>query len=105
MSSAHGKLVTDTGGIIGVWPAGAMFRNMDLWASYIAQLVVNVGADHVAIGTDMEGGIDGVFNDYAAYPKVVEALLSKGLSAADAIKIVGGNHARVFKAVAAAAAA
>lgn len=104
MSLDHGKTIVGTGGIIGLWPLGQMFRNVDVWAGYIAKMASVIGVDHVAIGSDMEGGIDEVFADYVTYPKVVESLLAKGLSVSDVAKIVGGNHARVFKAVAAAAA-
>ncbi len=103
MSLEHAKAIVGTGGIIGMWPAGQLFRNVDVWAGYIAKMTSVIGVDHVAIGTDMEGGIDEVFADFATYPKVIESLLSKGLSAADVAKIVGGNHARVFNSVAAAA--
>jgi membrane dipeptidase len=104
LSFAQAQPVLKSGGIIGIWPAGAMFRNVDVWAGYIAQMASAVGADRLAIGTDMEGGIDEVFSDYATYPKLVEALLAKNIAPADVAKIVGGNHMRVFKEVAAAAA-
>ncbi len=103
MTLAHAKPILDSGGLIGMWPAGALFRNIDVWAGYLAKMTGAIGADHVGIGSDMEGGIEEVFNDYAAFPKVVEALLGKGLSVEQTAKIVGANHARVFKAVAAAA--
>jgi membrane dipeptidase len=103
MSLDHAKGIVGTGGLIGMWPAGALFRNIDLWAAYLAKMAGLIGVDHVGIGSDMEGGIEEVFNDYSAYPKVAEALLGKGLSVEQAGKIVGGNHARVFKAVTAAA--
>jgi membrane dipeptidase len=86
-----------------MWPAGALFRSIDLWAGYLAKMASVIGVDHVGIGSDMEGGIEEVFADYAAYPKVAEALLAKGLTAEQTAKIAGGNHARVFNAVAAAA--
>lgn len=103
MSLEHAKTIAATGGLIGIWPAGALFRNIDLWAGYLARMAGAIGIDHVGIGSDMEGGIEEVFNDYAAYPKVVETLLSKGLSVEQTAKIAGANHARVFAAVTAAA--
>jgi membrane dipeptidase len=103
MTLDHAKAIVGTGGLIGMWPAGALFRSIDVWAGYLAKMAGVIGADHVGIGTDMEGGIEEVFADYAAYPKVVEAMLVKGLSVEQTAKIAGGNHARIFKAVAAAA--
>ena len=105
ITADQAKAIIDKGGIIGLWPAGAMFRNIDVWAGGLANMVKTWGADAVAIGTDMEGGIEEVFNDYATYPKVVEAVLAKDIAPADVAKIVGGNHMRVFKAVSAAASA
>ena len=105
LSQAHAQAVAATGGIVGVWPIGFSFPDMAAWAGAIRAMVEVVGIDHVGIGTDMEGGIKEVFANYADYPRVVEALLGAGFSVADTAKIVGGNHARVFGKVAAAATA
>ena len=64
---------------------------------YIAKLV---GTDYVGIGSDFDGidsspiGMDGVED----YPKITEALMKRGYSAADVTKILGGNLIRVLKA-------
>jgi membrane dipeptidase len=56
------------------------------------------GVDHVGIGSDFDGvdclpmGIDSV----ADLPKITQALLDRGYSAADLKKILGGNLLRVF---------
>jgi membrane dipeptidase len=60
------------------------------------------GIDHVGLGSDFDGvagatpqGIDSA----ADLPKITQALLDRGYSAADIHKILGGNTLRVFKEV------
>ena len=103
MTWDHAQIVVDSGGVIGLWPNGYMFHTFARWIDYIVSVAKRVGVDAVAIGSDMEGGIDEVFDRYTKYPALVQALLAKGLSPAEVAKIAGGNHARVFAAVAAAA--
>jgi len=57
------------------------------------------GVDHVGLGSDFDGtaflpaGIDTA----ADYPKITQALLDRGYSAADIKKILGGNMLRVLR--------
>jgi membrane dipeptidase len=57
------------------------------------------GIDHVGLGSDFDGvtslpqGIDSV----ADLPKITEALLARGYTAADIHKILGGNFLRVMR--------
>jgi membrane dipeptidase len=60
------------------------------------------GVDHVGLGSDFDGingqmpeGIDSP----ADLPKITEALIARGYSAADCRKILGGNLLRVFREV------
>jgi membrane dipeptidase len=63
------------------------------------------GIDHVGIGTDFDGipvppeGIDSA----ADLPKVTAALMARGYTAEDMLKLLGGNLLRVFRDVQAAA--
>ena len=63
------------------------------------------GIDHVGIGTDFDGipvppeGIDSA----ADFPKITAALMTRGYSAQDMHKLLGGNILRVFREVQAAA--
>ena len=67
---------------------------------YIDYIVKLVGADYVGLGSDFDGidsaplGLDGVQD----FPKITEALLKKGYSKKDVVKILGGNFLRVYKA-------
>lgn len=63
-----------------------------------------VGADHVGIGADWDGG-GGVagMRDIADLPRITARLRAAGLSEADMAKIMGGNALRVLRAAAATA--
>jgi membrane dipeptidase len=76
-------------------PLSALIDHID----HIAKVA---GIDHVGIGTDFDGiggqlpaGIDSA----ADLPKITEALMARGYSAADCRKILGGNLLRVFREV------
>jgi membrane dipeptidase len=98
----HARLMAEVGGVIGVWPAAFTFVDARDWVAGIARLVDVAGVDHVGLGTDMEGGIDEVWDDYADLPAVVDLFLRRGFSPAETAKLIGGNYVRVFRQVAAA---
>jgi membrane dipeptidase len=102
ISAEHARLMAGVGGVIGVWPAGFAFVDARDWVSGIARLVDVAGVDHVGIGTDMEGGVSEVWDDYADLPAVVDLLLERGFSPAETAKLLGGNYVRVFRQAAAA---
>jgi membrane dipeptidase len=72
------------------------------WVAGIARMVDAAGVDHVGIGTDMEGGVNEVWDDYADLPAVADLLLRQGFSPEEAAKLLGGNYVRVFRQAAAA---
>jgi membrane dipeptidase len=94
--------MAQAGGVIGVWPSGFSYVDARDWVTGIARMVDAAGVDHVGIGTDMEGGVNEVWDDYADLPAVADLLLRQGFSPEDAGKLMGGNYVRVFRAVAAA---
>jgi membrane dipeptidase len=102
ISTDHARLVAQAGGVIGVWPAAYQFVDARDWVAGIARLVDVAGVDHVGIGTDMEGGVNEVWDDYADLPAVVDLFLRRGYSPADTPKLIGGNNVRVFRQAAAA---
>lgn len=76
-------------------PLSALIDQID----YIAKLI---GVDHVGLGSDFDGiggqlpqGIESP----ADLPKITQALMARGYSAADCQKILGGNLLRVFREV------
>ena len=102
ISAEHARLMAQAGGVIGVWPAAFTFVDARDWVAGIARLVDVAGVDHVGIGTDMEGGLDEVWDDYADLPAVVDLFLRRGFRPAETTKLIGGNYVRVFRQVAAA---
>jgi membrane dipeptidase len=95
----HGRLVAETGGVIGVWPPASVFPTMDALAAGMARMADAVGVDHVGLGSDMRGLVGpSTFPDYDSLPALAEALLGAGFSATDTGKILGGNYVRVFEA-------
>jgi membrane dipeptidase len=90
------RLVTRQGGIVGAISWGIGQKSFADWIDSILRLVDVVGVDHTAIGTDMDATFMPVFTDYRLWHLIPAALLAKGLSEADAAKIVGGNFLRVF---------
>ena len=96
----HARLIARTGGVIGVWPPAARFPDLRAYAEGIAQMADAAGVEHVGIGTDMMGLVGpSTFPDYRLTPAVADALLRAGFGAADAARILGGNQARVLRAV------
>jgi membrane dipeptidase len=65
---------------------------------HIDHIAKVAGVDHVGLGSDFDGitsmpeGMDSA----ADLPKITEALMARGYSAADMHKILGGNLLRVF---------
>jgi membrane dipeptidase len=110
----HYRNLTDTqidsiahrGGVIGVvfYPTFLSASNtstIDTVIKHIDYIKNRVGVDYVAIGSDWDGiektpvGLE----DVSKLPNLTAALLRHGYSAADVIKILGGNYLRVFKKV------
>jgi membrane dipeptidase len=64
---------------------------------HIDHAVKLVGADHVGLGSDFDGGSMPVgMEDCSQLPKITEALLRKGYSEADIRKILGENTLRLM---------
>ena len=95
ISKEHAKLIADTGGVIGAWPSG-FNQSFEEYVDNIKRLVDTVGIDHVGIGTDMDANFKPVLTKYSEFPKLNEALQSKGFSQSEAGKIMGENAKRVL---------
>ncbi len=73
-------------------------------ADVVAQIEHSVkvgGIDHVGIGTDFDGVgcVPPDLDSYSKFPALTRALLEKGYSSEDILKIYGGNVLRVMRAV------
>jgi membrane dipeptidase len=91
----HARAVAETGGSIGIWH---FFPSYARYVDGLKEMVDVVGVDHVSIGTDTAATRGGLFPRYDDYPRLVDAMLAGGFTAADVAKIVGGNYLRVFAA-------
>ncbi|HLV86483.1 MAG TPA: dipeptidase [Candidatus Sulfotelmatobacter sp.] len=98
---AQGKPVTfiDEDRIDREWTAKIPRPPLSALIDHIDHIAKVAGIDHVGLGSDFDGvagatpqGIDSA----ADLPKITQALLDRGYSAADIKKILGGNLLRVF---------
>lgn len=96
--AGHARLIASTGGVIGVWPAGR--GGLERWTRRFKKLADLVGPEHLAVGTDMDGLRNTVFDDYGELPNLAAALLAAGFSKSEATGILGENFMRVFRKVA-----
>jgi membrane dipeptidase len=120
LSLAHARKIAARGGVIGLWglarsqPPAERTPGKGTWtvghrdtagyARELAHLVDWIGADHVAIGSDIEGvGRNFSVNDYAQVREVIDALEALKLPASVVEKVAFANYARVLKAALAAA--
>ena len=66
----------------------------------VEKAIAIVGEDHVALGSDFDGGggLSGC-NDVSAFPAITRELLARGYSEKEIRKIWGANFFRVFRKV------
>ena len=104
VSREHARLVAARGGVIGVFPVNAGYHGFAGYLEHIDRMIAAVGADHVGVGTDMDGISPPSFvsfTDYAQWPSIGAALLARGRSRDDVAKVMGGNFVRLFREAAA----
>lgn len=95
ISIEHAKLVAKTGGVVGAWPSG-FNSSFEEFVDNTLRMIEAIGADHVGLGTDMDGNFKPVFSSYTQLPAWAAALQAKGLSKEDTAKVMGGNMKRVL---------
>ncbi|MBS1508998.1 MAG: membrane dipeptidase [Bacteroidetes bacterium] len=95
ITKEHAKVVAETGGVIGAWPSG-FNTSFDDFVENTLKLIEVVGADHVGLGTDMDGNFKPVLNSYLQLDSWAAALQAKGLSREETAKVLGGNARRVL---------
>jgi membrane dipeptidase len=72
----------------------------DKIVEHIDHAVKIAGIDHVGLGSDFDGATMPLgMEDASKLPKITDALLKKGYSETDVIKILGGNFLRVMEQV------
>ena len=107
LSLAHAKKIAAHGGVVGLWALGLTRPgrwsvgpgDTRAYAKELADLVKRIGADHVALGTDIEGvGTNWAVNDYGHVRKVLEHLEEMKVEASVIERVAYRNYARVLKA-------
>jgi membrane dipeptidase len=98
------QLLRDEAALNAQRPAGT--ADFDLYMRSLLHAVQVMGADHVGLGADWDGG-GGVIGmeDITALPRISARLRREGMAEADIAKIMGGNLLRVLRQAQAAAAA
>ena len=104
LTDDEAEAVARTGGVIGLWPynhRGKGAADMDALMAHACHLRGIVGAEHLCLGTDMNGvpGVMDGYRDERDVPKIVEALRGAGFSATEVDRVVGENFLRVLAAV------
>jgi len=102
------KAIADHGGVLGmnfapgfVVKGGGESVTVEHLVDHIDHIVKLVGPDYVGLGSDFDGigpppkGIETVDK----MPNITRVMVKRGYSNEDILKILGGNHMRVFKEV------
>jgi membrane dipeptidase len=89
--------VARTNGVIGIglWDTATCGSDARATAHAIRYAANIVGADHVALGSDFDGGITAPF-DSSGWALLTDALLQEGFSEQDIHKIMGENVVRIL---------
>lgn len=98
ISMEHAKMITENGGVIGMWPSGYS-SSLDEFEDDTIRMIEAVGVDYVGIGTDMDANYKPVIKNYVEFFDWKKALLEKGLSKEEVGKVAGGNAQRILKQV------
>jgi membrane dipeptidase len=90
----------DESGVVGA-PAETLF-SVDDWIAVVERAMAIAGEDHVALGSDLDGGptLPRGMRDARDLPQLTEAMLRRGWPEARIRKFLGGNLLRVFRQIA-----
>lgn len=100
LSPDHAMAVTSAGGLIGVWPSGVTSATIDDFIDEIVRLIELVGADHVAIGTDLDANYRPVVSEHSQFAAIADLLGARALSEGDVDAILGDNVVDLYRMVA-----
>ena len=97
VSDATLKAIADHGGLIGIgyWDAAVCKPTMKNVTEAIVYAVKLLGPEHVALGSDFDGGVPMPF-DSSEMPALTSALLDAGLDEKTVRMVMGGNAIRFF---------
>jgi membrane dipeptidase len=99
------RALADHGGVMGMNFAPAFVdknkATVEKVVDHVDHIVDIVGPDHVGLGSDFDGigSTPEGLEDVSKIPNITKVLVRRGYSDEDILKILGGNHLRVFKKV------
>ena len=101
------QALAQAGGVVGItfvesflqqdWSYGQPESTFPRLIEHIDHAVEVAGIDHVALGSDFDGGGTAI-RDALEYPRITQALLERGYPAEAVRKILGGNTLRLLRA-------
>jgi membrane dipeptidase len=73
--------------------------SVDDWVGVVDRAIQSVGEDHVALGSDFDGGppLPSGMRDIRDLPMITDAMLRRAYSEERIRKFLGGNLLRVFR--------
>lgn len=99
VSDEHALAVAEADGVIGAWPSGVVLETFEDYLDEIVRMVDLLGAEHVGIGTDMDGNYRPVMTRYEQFDDLETGLAGRGLSEDDVDLVLGGSFVRLFERV------
>jgi membrane dipeptidase len=101
VSLANAKVLAQRGGLIGMWPSRFNFKDSRAYVAALGEAVAELGEDHVAFGTDMQGLAPAhtMMEAYSGMREVVNLMLSSNMPETTVRKVAGENYARLLKTV------
>jgi membrane dipeptidase len=95
------RMVADGYPMKGAVVPDSVMMSVDDWVAVVDRAIQLVGEDHVAIGTDFDGGptLARGMRDVRDLPMITDAMLRRGYSEQRIDKFWGGNLLRVFRQV------
>ena len=93
------KAIASKGGVIGLWALRQdMGRSLETYGDRLSTLAAELGENHVAFGSDMNGlGNSALVNEFTDLRTVVDYWIKGGMSAGRLQKLAIGNYARVLR--------
>ena len=85
------------GGVVGLWPNGLVFANIDLYADELVRMVDSLGSHHVGIGSDLNGIARTIMPGYGQFAALEDELARRKLKDEEILWVLGGNYVRVLR--------
>ena len=100
LSDDHVRAIAAGGGVIGIgfFRMAVCGTGPDDIVAAMLHVINLVGVDHVALGSDFDGGVTTAF-DVSQLAFVTQAMVDAKLSDEEIVKILGGNTVRVMRQV------